>query len=156
MLLEPGTKAPDFTLQDKDGKEVSLSDFLGKKVVLYFYPKDGTSGCTTQACAFASAYPQYEERGIPVIGISGDSMESHKQFAASHHLPFLLLSDPEHKVLQAYGVWQEKQSNGNTVMGTVRTTYIIDETGRIEKVMANVNPDTNAAEILEYLDAEIA
>jgi len=147
-MLTVGTKAPDFTLQDQEGKIVSLSDFLGKKVVLYFYPKDNTPGCTRQACAFAAAYTGFCEKNIAVIGISRDSVASHQKFAAKHNLPFVLLSDPELFAIQAYGVWQEKKMCGKVSMGVVRTTYIIDENGMIEHVMPKVKPDTNAEEIL--------
>ena len=150
-MLEIGTKAPDFTLPDGEGNLVSLSDFLGKKVILYFYPKDNTPGCTRQACAFASAYDGFRELDAVVIGISKDSVASHKKFAEKYHLPFLLLSDPERTAIEAYGVWQEKKLYGKVSMGVVRSTYIIDEQGRIEKVMPKVKPDTNAGEILEYL-----
>ena len=150
MLLEVGTKAPDFTLPDKDGQNVSLSDFAGKKVVLYFYPKDNTPGCTRQACAFAGAYEAFRTLDAVVIGVSKDSAASHRKFAEKYNLPFLLLSDPELTVLQAYGVWQEKKLYGKVSMGVVRTTYLIDESGVIEKVMPKVKPDTNAADILAY------
>ncbi len=150
-MLEANRKAPDFTLTDKDGKQVSLSDFLGKKVVLYFYPKDNTPGCTRQACAFAAAYEQFKEQDVVVIGISKDSTASHQKFAQKYNLPFILLSDPELQAIQAYDVWQEKKLYGKVSMGVVRTTYIIDEQGNIEKVMPKVKPDTNAAEILDYL-----
>lgn len=150
-MLKVGIKAPDFTLLDKDGREVSLSDFLGKKVVLYFYPKDNTPGCTRQACAFAGAYSEFKEKGVEVIGISKDSVASHVKFAEKYGLPFILLSDPELKVIQAYGVWKEKTLYGKTSFGVVRTTYIIDEQGNIQAVMPKVKPDTNAAEILEML-----
>ena len=150
MLLEVGTKAPDFTLSDKDGQNVSLSDFAGKKVVLYFYPKDNTPGCTRQACAFAGAYEAFRTLDAVVIGISKDSAASHWKFAEKYNLPFLLLSDPELTVLQAYGVWQEKKLYGKVSMGVVRTTYLIDENGVIVKVMPKVKPDTNAADILAY------
>ena len=150
-MLEVGMKAPDFTLFDKDGKAVSLSDFFGKKVVLYFYPKDNTPGCTRQACAFAGAYKQFEALGVEVVGISKDSVASHVRFAEKYNLPFVLLSDPELKAIQAYGVWQEKKLYGKVSMGVVRTTFIIDEQGMIQKVMPKVKPDTNAAEILEAL-----
>ncbi len=150
-MLEIGMKAPDFTLADGEGGEVSLSSFLGRKVVLYFYPKDNTPGCTRQACAFAGAYAAFKEKGVAVIGISRDSVASHKKFAEKYGLPFLLLSDPERKAIEAYGVWQEKKNYGKVTMGVVRTTFIIDENGVIERVMAKVKPDTNAAEILEYL-----
>ena len=153
-MLEIGMKAPEFTLSDKDGNAVSLSDFLGKKVVLYFYPKDNTPGCTRQACAFAAAYEGFKARDVVVIGISKDSVASHLKFAQKHDLPFILLSDPELQAIQAYGVWQEKKLYGKVSMGVVRTTFIIDEQGNIEKVMPKVKPDTNAAEILSYLAGE--
>ena len=144
-------KAPDFTLLDKNGEAVSLADFSGKKVVLYFYPKDNTPGCTRQACAFAGAYKQFEAMGVEVVGISKDSVASHVKFAEKYNLPFVLLSDPELSAIQAYGVWQEKKLYGKVSMGVVRTTFIIDEQGMIQKVMPKVKPDTNAAEILEAL-----
>ena len=150
-MLEVGTPAPGFTLSDQAGNEVSLSDYLGKKVVLYFYPRDNTPGCTRQACAFAAAYNGFRQKNVVVIGISKDSVASHQKFAAKYDLPFILLSDPERQAIEAYGVWQEKKNYGKTSMGVVRTTYIIDENGVIEKVMPKVKPDTNAAEILAYL-----
>ena len=150
-MTELGKKAPDFTLSDKDGNSVSLSDFLGKKVVLYFYPKDNTSGCTKQACAFAALYNEYKKRGVEVIGISRDSVASHVKFAQKYELPFVLLSDPELTAINAYGVWQEKKMCGKVGFGVVRTTFVIDENGAIEKVMPKVKPDTNAAEILAAL-----
>lgn len=153
-MLEVGTKAPDFQLLDKDGKSVRLTDFLGKKIVLYFYPRDNTPGCTRQACAFAQSYPQFQNRDVVVIGISKDSVASHLKFAQKYELPFLLLSDPELQAIQAYDVWQEKKLYGKVSMGVVRTTYLIDEQGNIEKVMPKVKPDTNAAEILSYLSGE--
>ncbi len=150
-MIETGTKAPDFTLNDKDGNAVSLTDFAGKKVVLYFYPKDSTPGCTRQACAFAAAYEDFKTLDAVVIGVSKDSEASHRKFAEKYGLPFILLSDPELKAIQAYGVWQEKKNYGKVSMGVVRSTFIIDEKGLIEKVMPKVKPDTNAAEILAYL-----
>ena len=150
-MLNVGMKAPDFTLPDKDGKLVSLSDFLGKKLVLYFYPKDNTPGCSRQACAFAGAYEGFKSQDVVVIGISKDSVASHLKFAQKYDLPFVLLSDPELQAIQAYGVWQEKKLYGKVSMGVVRTTFIIDEQGNIEKIMPKVKPDTNAAEILSYL-----
>lgn len=150
-MIEVGTKAPDFTLKDKDGKEVSLSDFLGKKVVLYFYPKDNTPGCTRQACAFAGAYEEFKSKNFEVIGISKDSVASHVKFAEKYSLPFVLLSDPERQAIEAYGVWQEKKMCGKVSMGVVRTTFIIDENGNIEEIMPKVKPDTNAQEILDKL-----
>ena len=151
-MLEVGVKAPDFTLKDKDGKEVALSSFRGKKVVLYFYPKDNTPGCTRQACAFAGAYAGFKERNVEVIGVSRDSGKSHAGFAAKHDLPFILLSDPELTAIQAYDVWKEKKLYGKVSMGVVRSTYVIDEEGVIEKVFEKAKPDTNAQEILDYLD----
>ena len=150
-MLEIGMKAPDFTLKDKNGNDFTLSSLLGKKVVLYFYPKDNTPGCTRQACAFAGAYTEFQKRGVAVIGISRDGIASHVKFAEKYNLPFVLLSDPELEAIQAYGVWQEKKLYGKVSFGVVRTTFIIDENGIIEKVMPKVKPDTNAAEILEFL-----
>ena len=151
-MLEVGMKAPDFTLLDKRGNSVSLSDFLGKKVVLYFYPKDSTPGCTRQACAFAQNHSNFEDKNVVVIGVSKDSVASHLKFAEKYELPFVLLSDPELQAIQAYGVWQEKKLYGKVSMGVVRSTYLIDEQGVIEKVMPKVKPDTNAAEILAHLE----
>ena len=151
-MLEVGTKAPEFTLPDKDGNPVSLSDFLGKKVVLYFYPKDNTPGCTKQACAFAASYEGFKAKKVAVIGVSKDSVTSHQKFAAKYDLPFLLLSDPELQAIQAYGVWQEKKLYGKVSMGVVRSTYLIDEQGVIARVMPKVKPDTNAADILAALE----
>ena len=150
-MLNIGMKAPDFTLNDQNGHPVSLSDFLGKKVVLYFYPKDNTPGCTRQACAFAGAYGAFHEKGVEVIGISKDSVASHVKFAEKYNLPFVLLSDPDLIAIKAYGVWQEKKLYGKVSFGVVRTTYVIDEKGFVERVMPKVKPDTNAAEILEVL-----
>ena len=153
-MLETGTKAPDFSLPDQNGSTVRLSDFQGKKVVLYFYSKDNTPGCTRQACAFAASYEQFKTQNVIVIGISKDSVASHLKFSQKHDLPFILLSDPELQAIQAYGVWQEKKLYGKVSMGVVRTTYIINEQGIIEKVMPKVKPDTNAADILTYLAGE--
>jgi peroxiredoxin Q/BCP len=153
-LLEAGAKAPQFTLPDAEGDLVSLADFAGKKVVLYFYPRDNTPGCTRQACAFAGAFEEFKQIGAVVIGISKDSAASHKKFAEKHGLPFLLLSDPELAAIQAYGVWQEKKNYGKVSMGVVRSTFIIDENGVVEKVMPKVKPDTNAAEVLAYLKGD--
>ena len=153
-MLETGTKAPDFSLPDQNGSTVRLSDFQGKKVVLYFYSKDNTPGCTRQACAFAASYEQFKTQNVIVIGISKDSVASHLKFAQKHDLPFILLSDPDLQAIQAYGVWQEKKLYGKVSMGVVRSTFIIDEQGQIEKVMPKVKPDTNAAEILAYLAGE--
>ena len=150
-MLDIGSAAPDFTLSDKDGRPVSLSDFRGKRVVLYFYPKDNTPGCTRQACAFAAAYRGFEEKGVAVIGVSRDSAASHRKFAEKYSLPFVILSDPDLEAIKAYGVWQEKKLYGKTTMGVVRTTFIISPDGVIEEIMKKVKPDTNAAEILEAL-----
>ena len=150
-MLEIGAKAPGFTLIDQDGNAISLSDFLGKKVVLYFYPKDNTPGYTRQACAFAASFEAFKSLDAVVIGVSKDSVASHAKFAAKHDLPFILLADPELEAIKAYDVWQEKKLYGKVSMGVVRTTYVIDENGVIEKAMPKVKPDTNAAEILAYL-----
>ena len=153
-MLIAGTKAPDFTLNDQNGNAVSLSDFAGRKVVLYFYAKDNTLGCTRQACGFAQLHGDITAHDAVIIGISRDSVESHQKFAGRYDLPFILLSDPELNVLQAYGVWQQKKSYGKTAMGVVRSTYIIDENGYIQTVMENVKAMTNPFEVLEALKAE--
>lgn len=152
-MLSAGTKAPDFSLKDQFGKDVSLTDFLGKKVVLYFYSRDNTPGCSRQACAFAGAYEESMSMDAVVIGVSKDSVASHVKFAEKYSLPFVLLSDPELEAIKAYDVWQEKKNYGKVSMGVVRSTYIIDEQGIIEKVMPKVKPDTNAADVLNYLKA---
>ena len=153
-MLEVGTKAPNFTLQDQNGNLVTLSDFQGKKVVLYFYPKDNTPGCTRQAVAFAANHERFKSADVVVIGISKDSVASHLKFAEKYDLPFVLLSDPDHAVIEAYGAWQEKKNYGKVSMGVVRSTYLMNEEGIIEKVMPKVKPDTNAEEILAYLGKE--
>ncbi len=150
-MLEVNTTAPDFTLADQDGKPVSLKDFRGKKVVLYFYPRDNTPGCTRQACAFAAAYDGFRAQDVVVIGVSADSSASHRKFADKYNLPFILLADPDKTVLTAYDVWKEKKQAGKVRMGTVRSTYIIDEEGIIRAAMPKVKPDTNAADVLAAL-----
>ena len=150
-MLKAGEKAPDFALSDKDGNTVKLSDFAGNRVVVYFYPKDSTPGCTRQACAFRDAYSEYSDLGVPVIGISKDSVASHQRFASKQELPFILVSDPELEAIQAYDVWQEKKMYGKTYMGVTRATYLIGADGVIEKVWNKAKPDTNAREILEYI-----
>ena len=150
-MLNIGDIAPNFTLKDKNGNAVSLTDFLGKKIVLYFYPKDNTPGCTRQACAFASSYNAFKDKNVEVIGISRDSVSSHEKFAAKFDLPFILLSDPELIAIKAYDVWQEKKNYGKVSMGVVRTTFIIDERGNIQYIMPKVKPDTNAADILAVM-----
>ena len=150
-MLQVGQKAPNFTLQNAKGEAISLTDFLGQKVVLYFYPRDNTPGCTRQACAFAGAYAEFEKRGVAVIGISKDSVASHLKFSQKHNLPFVLLSDPELVAIQAYDVWQEKKMCGKVGMGVVRTTFVIDEQGNISHVMPKVKPDTNAVDVLAVL-----
>ena len=150
-LPEVGAKAPEFTLPDSEGKLVSLASFAGKKVVLYFYPRDNTPGCTRQACAFAEAFEEFQQMDAVIIGISKDSTASHKRFAEKYSLPFVLLSDPELTAIKAYGVWQEKKLYGKVSMGVVRSTFIVDEKGVIEKVIPKVKPDTTAAEVLDYL-----
>ena len=149
--MKKGDMAPDFTLTDKEGRSVTLSGFRGRKVVLYFYPKDNTPGCTRQACAFAGSFAEFRKRDVVVIGISRDSVESHRKFAEKYNLPFILLSDPELQAIRAYGVWQEKKLYGKSSMGVVRTTFIIDESGVIAEVMPKVKPDTNAADVLALL-----
>ena len=150
-MLKIGDKMPHFEVVDQDGKIVTSNDLLGRKTIIYFYPKDNTPGCTRQACAFASAYDEFKNRDIVVIGISRDSVASHKKFAEKYSLPFVLLSDPDLVAIQAYGVWQEKKLYGKTSFGVVRTTFIIDEEGKISAVMPKVKPDTNAAEILNNI-----
>lgn len=150
-MLEVGTKAPDFAILNANGETVHLSDFLGKKIVLYFYSRDNTPGCTRQACAFAASFEQFKQNDVVVIGISRDSVASHLKFAQKYELPFTLLADPELQAIHAYDVWKEKKLYGKVSMGVVRTTYIINEQGYIEKVMPKVKPDTNAAEVLAYL-----
>lgn len=150
-MLKEGQIAPDFTLKDQFGNDVNLSSFRGRKVVVYFYPKDHTPGCTRQACAFRDAYSVYKEKGLVVLGVSKDSVASHKKFAADYNLPFTLLADPELEAIQAYGVWKEKKRFGKTAFGVVRTTFLIDEEGKIIKVFENADPDKNAEEILAAL-----
>ena len=150
-MIKIGDKAPDFTLKDKNGNDVSLSSFRGKRVVIYFYPKDNTPGCARQACAFAGLYSEFQKQNVEVIGISKDSVASHVKFAEKYNLPFILLSDPELSAIEAFGVWQEKKLYGKVSMGVVRTTFIIGPDGNIEKIMPKVKPDTNAAEILTQL-----
>ena len=150
-MLKPGDLAPDFTLPGKDGEPVTLSSFRGEKVVLYFYPKDNTPGCTRQAKAFEELYDEFKKKNTEIIGISRDSEASHLRFAEKHGLSFTLLSDPDLIAIKDYGVWQEKKLYGKVSMGVVRTTFIIDENGFIEKIMPKVKPDTNAAEILEMI-----
>ena len=153
-MLEVGAKAPNFTLNDADGNPVSLTDFAGKRVVVYFYPRDNTPGCTRQACAFAAAYQGFRDVDAVVIGISKDSVASHRKFADKYELPFILLADPELQAIQAFGVWQEKKNYGKVSMGVVRSTFVIAPDGTVEKVMPKAKPDTNAAEILQYLNGK--
>ena len=150
-MLEVGTKAPDFTLPDQNGNMHSLSDYRGKKIILYFYPKDNTPGCTKQACGFAERYPQFIEKGAVVLGISKDSVASHKKFEEKYGLPFTILSDPELKVIQAYDVWKEKMNYGKLSMGVVRTTYLIDEEGKIAKAFDKVKAADNPEQMLGEL-----
>lgn len=150
-MLLIGTKAPDFTLPDQNGEMKSLSDYKGQKVILYFYPKDMTSGCTKQACAFSELYPQFREKGAVVLGVSKDSVASHKRFEEKHGLPFTLLSDTEKTVIQAYDVWKEKKLYGKTSYGVVRTTYLIDEDGVIERAFDKVKAADNPAQMLGEL-----
>ena len=154
MLLQPGTKAPDFLLPDQNGQERRLSDYLGKWVVLYFYPKDGTAGCTTQALGFAQQWQAIQDHQAVILGVSKDSVASHLKFAQRNELPFVLLSDPEFQVLQTYGVWQEKRLYGRVSMGTVRTTYLIDPQGVIRRVFEKVKASESAQQVLQALEEE--
>ena len=151
-MLAIGTKAPEFTLPDQNGEMRSLSDYKGQKVILYFYPKDMTSGCTKQACAFSELYPQFREKGAVVLGVSKDSVASHKRFEEKYGLPFVLLSDTERTVIEAYDVWKEKKLYGKVSMGVVRTTYLIDENGVIVRAMDKVKAADNPAQMLKELD----
>ena len=151
-MLDTGTKAPEFTLPDQNGTMHSLSEYKGQKVILYFYPRDNTPGCTKQACGFAELYPQFKEKGAVVLGISKDSVASHKKFEENHGLPFTLLSDTELEVIKAYDVWKEKKNYGKVSMGVVRTTYLIDEEGIIIKVMDKVKAADNPQQMLAELD----
>ena len=150
-MLETGTKAPDFALPDQNGDIHTLEEYRGKKVILYFYPKDNTAGCTKQACGFAERYPQFLEKGAVVLGVSKDSVKSHKNFETKYELPFTLLSDPERQVIEAYDVWKEKKNYGKVSMGVVRTTYLIDENGIIMKAMDKVKAADNPQQMLEAL-----
>lgn len=150
-MLEIGTNAPDFTLPDQNGQMHSLKDYRGRKVILYFYPKDNTSGCTAQACGFAELYPQFTEKGAVVLGVSKDSVASHKKFEQNYGLPFTLLADPELAAIQAYDVWQEKNMYGRKTMGIVRTTYLIDENGVIAKAFSKVKAKENPEQMLKLL-----
>ena len=150
-MLEKGTKAPEFSLPDENGEIRNLSDYKGKKLILYFYPKDNTPGCTKQACGFANLYPQFSEKDVEIIGISKDSVASHKKFKEKYSLPFTILSDTELQTIQAYDVWKEKKLYGKTSMGIVRTTYLIDENGVIIKAMDKVKAAENPKEMLGLL-----
>ena len=151
-MLETGSKAPEFTLPDQNGEMHSLKDYRGKKVILYFYPKDNTAGCTKQACGFAERYPQFQEKGAVVLGVSKDSVASHKKFEQNYGLPFTLLSDTEKTVIMAYDCWKEKKNYGKVSMGVVRTTYLIDENGVIIRAMDKVKAADNPAQMLEILE----
>lgn len=151
-MLEIGTKAPDFTLPDQNGNMITLSNFLGKKVILYFYPKDNTSGCTKQACNFGELYPQIREKGAVILGVSKDSVASHKKFEEKYQLPFTLISDPELIAIRAYDVWKEKNMYGRKYMGVERSTYLISESGVIEKTFTKVKPAENPDQMLKELE----
>lgn len=154
-MLEVGTMAPDFTLLNQNGEEISLSQYRGQKVILYFYPKDNTSGCTKQACGFAQLYPDFVKKGAVILGVSKDSVKSHKKFEEKYQLPFTLLSDPDLVAIQAYDVWKEKNMYGKKVMGVVRTTYLINEEGIIEKAYTKVKAAQNPNDMLEVLNASL-
>ncbi len=150
-MLTIGTEAPDFTLQDQNGMARSLSEFRGQKVILYFYSKDMTSGCTKQACAFSELYPQFREKGAVVIGVSKDTVASHKKFEEKYNLPFILLADPDKEAILAYDVWKEKNMYGKPTMGVVRTTYLIDENGIIARAFTKVKAAENPQQMLDAL-----
>ncbi|WP_147615039.1 thioredoxin-dependent thiol peroxidase [Treponema pectinovorum] len=150
-MLNIGTKAPDFSLPDQNGVIHSLAEYAGKRLVLYFYPKDNTSGCTKQACSFAELYPNFKEKGVEILGVSKDSVQSHKKFEEKYELPFTLLSDTELTVIKAYDVWKEKKLYGKTYMGVVRTTYLIDENGMIIRAEEKVDAGKNANDTLKLL-----
>ncbi|TGY65117.1 thioredoxin-dependent thiol peroxidase [Dubosiella muris] len=151
-MLEIGSPAPDFTLKDQDGNEIKLSNLRGKKVILYFYPKDNTSGCTKQACAYMDLYPQFTQKDAIVLGVSKDSVSSHKKFQEKYGFPFPLLSDPDHEVIEAYDVWKEKSMYGKKYMGVVRSTYLIDENGIIEKAFEKVKPGEDPQRMLKSIE----
>ena len=155
-MVEEGKQAPDFELASDTGERVRLSDLRGRPVVLFFYPKDDTPGCTKQACSFRDAYAEYEERGVAVLGVSPDTEESHAKFRRKHGLPFTLLADPDHEVAERYGVWVEKTSYGKTSMGINRSTFLIDAEGNVARVMLGVKPDGHADEVLAALPGEAA
>jgi len=148
-MVKEGTTAPAFKTKDDNGEDVSLKDFKGQKVVLYFYPKDDTPGCTKEACSFRDAYSKYKKQGIKLLGVSPDSEASHKKFITKYKLPFTLLADRDHAIAEAYGVWGEKKFMGRTYMGVLRTTFLIDEKGKIKKVFEKVKPEDHATEVLE-------
>ena len=154
-MLEVGTMAPDFTLLNQNGEEISLSQYRGQKVILYFYPKDNTPGCTKQACGFAQLYPDFVKKGAVILGVRKDSVKSHKKFEEKYQLPFTLLSDPDLVAIQAYDVWKEKNMYGKKVMGVVRTTYLINEEGIIEKAYTKVKAAQNPNDMLEVLNASL-
>ena len=154
-MLEVGTKAPDFTLLNQNGEEISLSQYRGQKAILYFYPKDNTPGCTKQACGFAQLYPDFVKKGAVILGVSKDSVKSHKKFEEKYQLPFTLLSDPDLVAIQAYDVWKEKNMYGKKVMGVVRTTYLINEEGIIEKAYTKVKAAQNPNDMLEVFNASL-
>ena len=150
-MLEVGTVAPDFTLQDQNGEEHSLSDYRGKKVILYFYPKDNTAGCTKQACGFAELYPKFTEKGAVILGVSKDSVKSHKNFEKKYNIPLTILSDKEQEVIEKYDVWKEKKNYGKVSMGVVRTTYLIDEKGIIVKALGKVKAAENPQDMMDLI-----
>lgn len=151
-MITEGQVAPDFTLESDEGEQVTLSSFRGKKVVLYFYPKDDTPGCTKEACSFRDDYGQFTAKGAVVIGVSPDGQASHNKFRAKYELPFLLLSDPDHAVAEAYGAWGEKKMFGKAYDGILRSTFVIDENGKIAKAFINVKPAGHAQQVLPFLD----
>ena len=150
-MVEEGAPAPDFELRSDEGETVTLSALRGKPVVLYFYPKDDTPGCTTEACEFRDAYDRFREQGVEILGVSPDTEASHRKFKSKYELPFTLLADPEHEAAQAYGVWKEKKNYGKTYMGVERSTFVIDADGKVAKAMRGIRPAGHAAQVLETL-----
>ena len=152
-MIEEGESAPEFELKSDSGETIKLSDFRGRPVVLYFYPKDDTPGCTTEACEFRDAYDVFRDRGAEVLGVSPDDVSSHEKFKTKYSLPFTLLADPEHEVAESYGVWGERKFAGKKYMGIIRSTFVIDEDGNVARAMLGIKPAGHAAAVLEQLSA---
>ena len=150
-MVEEGAPAPDFELASDEGETVTLSALRGKPLVLYFYPKDDTPGCTTEACEFRDAYDRFREQGVEILGVSPDTEASHRKFKSKYELPFTLLADPDHRAAEAYGVWKEKRNYGKTYMGVERSTFVIDVDGKVARAMRGIRPAGHAAQVLETL-----